>query len=739
MTDNKQKEMLLAKKALELKITNTTTISSCLKLQQQMQQNGQGVSLVDCLLHNKKINNQQLKIIQDAILWQEKNKPGQITFLHYHILQELGSGGMGIVYKVYDTRSGRVAALKILKNSESTKEMDRFLLEARTLAQLNHPHIINVYEVGDYKNLYYTMEYITGHDLSHYTRPQNHLLPDNVAKIFSDVASALDKIHNQGIVHRDIKPANIILNEKHSPKLMDFGLIKKQKIDHQFSSTGQIIGTPYYMPPEQIDGGKVTHRTDIYSLGITMYEILTGILPFYSPQYSTLVQRITHEEPTPPRNINPQIPIELEAICLKCLHKNPYKRYPSAHHLQQDLQKFLQNETVSAKHYTSIVAAKKFIHRNKWLMLSISIIFSTIILATVTYVSMYKKYAAKIYTQKQNSLQALKEAFSALYTVYNYHNALKENTQLIQGLHKTFEEIERLEIVDNLENHQEMLMLYGLVCSQSDDLQQKGIQIYSKIIRQKPNFAKAYTNRGHIYHLLKKNQLALLDFNKAINLENDNKAYTNRGYLYLEQGKYIKAEQDFNKAIFLNPDNAEAYGNKAILYRRQKKYKKALELYKKAIEISPMSENFYSNRGLLYQEISQFDLAMKDYERAIRYNPKYYGVYCNRGKLYSHLNKSELAKKDFLHALELNPNFYQVHNNLAMLYIRNNNYKKAHLHIKKAIEIFPRYSNAYANLGNLYKKQSKNKQAIIAWKKAILLKSPHQKVLETYISELENK
>lgn len=745
MSEQKPQDILFAQKALELKMTTPKAISTSLKLQQHLRQLGREISLSDCLIQNKHINNHQVDIVQSALSWQQSQTATQPhaaqqailkdKFLYYHVLQELGRGGMGAVYKVYDPRSERPVALKILLSTGEQSEMGRFLQEAKTLAKLDHPNIVKVYEVGDHNNLYYTMEYIVGRDLSFYAKSQNHLAVNIVAAIFCKIAHAVDCIHKEGIIHRDIKPANIILARDNHPKLMDFGLIKNKQHDRQFSCSGQVIGTVYYMPPEQINGQKVGKRADIYSLGATMYEVLTGTLPFYSPLYTTLTQKITTEDPVPLRNINPQIPADLEAICLKCLHKNPYKRYNDAKSLQKDLQNFMRGDAVSARRYTKIAAARTFIRRNKLFVASISTIFLVIVTSITLYFLMYQRYSQTLLSQKQNSLNAAKKAFTTLYNVYQMNSALRENVEMIAQLNEVFRALEKLDIMDDLEKHIDVLMLYGIVCSETENLQKKGIDIYNKIIAVRPDYAKAYTNRGRIYHKMKNYEQAMRDYNKAIKINNDHKAYNNRGYIYLNQDNHILAEKDFDKAISLNPQNSEAYGNKGILYRRQKKYQRALQCYAKAIELSPMSSNMYSNRGLLYEEMQNFAAAMKDYQRAILYNPKYYGVYCNRGKLYARLGQEQLAIEDYLHALKLNPDFYQVHNNLGMIYTNMRKYFKALPHIKKAIELNPKYSNAYANLGILYQQQGKIQQAIAAWKKAIALGSKHKRVLESYIKQ----
>lgn len=293
----------------------------------------------------------------------EQFRPGD-TFAHYRIDAELGRGGMGVVYRVYDTRLERTAALKVLlrKNTGDEIQLQRFIREARSVARINHPHIIRVFDVGEQPEPYFTMEYIAGQEFSRLIK-EGAIKPLQAAKIVRKVADALEAVHQQGITHRDIKPSNIILDNDGEPKLMDFGLAKTD--DTTLSRTGEIMGTPSYMSPEQVNKKRANAGSDIYSLGATLYQALTGREPFQGDSVYNVIFQICNKDPIPPRMLNPDIAQDLESICLKCLEKKPEQRYASAHLLGQDLQNFLERRPVMAKPATGFTRAQKWVVRNK--------------------------------------------------------------------------------------------------------------------------------------------------------------------------------------------------------------------------------------------------------------------------------------------------------------------------------------------------------------------------------------
>ncbi|MEX2667284.1 protein kinase domain-containing protein [Candidatus Uabimicrobium amorphum] len=301
-------------------------------------------------------------------------------FLHYLIEEELGRGGMGVVYKAQDTKLNRTVAFKIILVDIEERQKQRFLQEARAIAQVDHPNVIKVFEVGEEPLCYYTMEYIQGGTLSQCIA-QKLLKPTALANIFYKLADALYVMHKQKIVHRDLKPSNIMLSDSGEPKVMDFGLAKV--LDSQISQSKDFLGTPAYMSPEQINNDNVDAKSDIYSLGASMYEGLTGRPVFQGDEIFNILYQIVQDDPIDPRRLNPDIPVDLEAICLKCIEKKPRKRYVSMKFLAKDLKNFMENRPISARPPTKIKALQKWVLRNK----AITTIFFVALIAMVLSIS----------------------------------------------------------------------------------------------------------------------------------------------------------------------------------------------------------------------------------------------------------------------------------------------------------------------------------------------------------------
>jgi serine/threonine protein kinase len=270
----------------------------------------------------------------------------------YDLLEELGRGAYGIVYRARDGELDRIVALKILQTVRrfSPGATDRFLREARNAAQLNHPHIVPIHDFGREGETYYLVcAFVPGTTLARHMA-DGRLPSDEAALLVARVAEALHYAHLQGVVHRDVKPANILLDNQGEPHLTDFGLARREADMVTMTLDGEILGTPAYMSPEQArgEGHRVDGRADVYSLGVVLYQMLTGQLPFWGENGHIVLKRLLHEEPRAPRRLYAAIPGDLETICLKCLEKNADRRYPDAGALAADVRLFLDDRPIRA-------------------------------------------------------------------------------------------------------------------------------------------------------------------------------------------------------------------------------------------------------------------------------------------------------------------------------------------------------------------------------------------------------
>ncbi|MBI5096023.1 MAG: serine/threonine protein kinase [Candidatus Hydrogenedentes bacterium] len=270
----------------------------------------------------------------------------------YDLLQVLGRGGMGVVYKARHKILQRTVALKVIGAGPyaSESELARFRIEAELVAQLHHPHVVEIYDVGQQDGCpYFSLEFLEGGDLFHKLN-RNPLHPHEAAETTEKIARAIQAAHERGIIHRDLKPSNVLLTRDGQPKVTDFGLAKRINSSVSHTMTGTLVGTPNYMAPEQAEGRKgVGPAADIYGLGAILYELLTGRPPFDAESPLEIVAQVISQEPASPRSLNPAVPRNIETICLKCMEKDPRRRYLTAAALADDLLCFLREEPISAR------------------------------------------------------------------------------------------------------------------------------------------------------------------------------------------------------------------------------------------------------------------------------------------------------------------------------------------------------------------------------------------------------
>jgi serine/threonine protein kinase len=259
---------------------------------------------------------------------------------------------MGVVYEARQVGLNRTVALKMLPAEYAEPhELVRFLSEAEVVAAVRHPHVVQVYEYGQCGSRpYFAMEHLGGGSLVDLIRKSGRLAPATAAELVEKIARGVQAAHDLGIVHRDIKPQNVLLGGDGEPKVTDFGLAKRGgRTD--LTRTGAVMGTPHYMAPEQAAGKTkfVGPAADIYALGVILYECLTGRTPFAAEDTVRLLARVVEDEPAPVRELAPDVPRDLEAVCLKCLRKEPHARYATAGDLAADLRRFLGGEPVAAR------------------------------------------------------------------------------------------------------------------------------------------------------------------------------------------------------------------------------------------------------------------------------------------------------------------------------------------------------------------------------------------------------
>ncbi len=273
----------------------------------------------------------------------------------YELLEEIGRGGMGIVYKARQQQPNRIVAIKMIRGQDfaSAADVQRFYNEAEAAANLDHDGVVPIYEVGEHDGMpYFSMKWIEGQSLAELLKSGE--VSQRTAVIWLQaVCEAVGHAHERGIVHRDLKPSNILVDRSGQPRVTDFGLVKYVNRDSTLTAAGDVMGTPGYMAPEQAvgDSDRVTAAADVYSLGAILYRILTGRPPIQADHVNLagLLRLIEEHDILPPKAVNRRVPRDLNTICLKCLEKEPERRYADAGELADDLDRYLEGETIQAR------------------------------------------------------------------------------------------------------------------------------------------------------------------------------------------------------------------------------------------------------------------------------------------------------------------------------------------------------------------------------------------------------
>jgi WD40 repeat protein len=425
-------------------------------------------SLEHTVVDSNPLGNVPVDMSMGAILQQESkalealcdDKPRQ--FGRYQILQELGRGGMGRVYRAFDPELKREVALKTMLPGNDPQLMNRFMQEAAAMAKLSQPNIVKVYDMGTIANAhYFTMELINGKDLAHWLR-EGKMTIRRAVEIVRKVAHAIDYAHREGILHRDLKPSNIMLDQQGEPKIMDFGLAMEMDRDKRMSKSGAVLGTPAYMPPEQALGKRkeMDERSDVYSLGAVLYELITGCAPFRGSNAATIIAQVLDSTPHAPSRLSKKVPQEVENICLKCLEKEKDRRYQSAHELALDLERFLAGEPVLAMKPGLFYRLGKWVKKNR-LAASLAIIFTLTLAISLTVYFIELKHAyGNVLIEKTRAEEATKAA------VKERNKAEEQRKQAVANL--VFSYVQQASSMWHTGYYQHAALLYAYAIEQGD-------------------------------------------------------------------------------------------------------------------------------------------------------------------------------------------------------------------------------------------------------------------------------
>jgi tetratricopeptide (TPR) repeat protein/predicted Ser/Thr protein kinase len=535
-----------------------------------------------------------------------------MDFGDYELLEEIGRGGQGIVYRARQKSLNRTVALKVVGLGQwaTQAHLKRFRFEAEAAARLDHPCIVPIYEVGEGDgSCYFSMKFVEGGQLDEAVRREPMPIRQ-AAELMAKVARTVHYAHEHGILHRDIKPGNILLDAKGEPHLTDFGLARLLESESTVTRTLEVLGTPSYMAPEQASGHneQLTSATDVYGLGAVFYQLLTGHPPFAGGTTYETVRLVLETEPRQPRLWDPKIDRDLATICLKCLEKNPQRRYVSALALAEDLERWLRHEPIRARHTGVFARGKKWLRRNPTTAALITLV--TVALAGVLWeLSRVQKEQvlarrANLSEQETARLVAEQTNHPAAYDAYLRGRAFPGGWNQ-DGAIRLFQEAVKLD------------PSFALAWAYLSIAQSQ-----SYWLGNDPSSARLAAAKGALDH--------------ALALDPDlPETHLGLGYYrYYGPRDYAGALAEFQQAESVLPNNADIILALAALQRRLGHWDDAIAGQRRAVGLDP--RNFHASWNLVttYMMLRRFPEALAEVDRVLAWNPTNVGALSQKAEIF---------------------------------------------------------------------------------------------------------
>ena len=666
------------------------------------------------------------------------------TILHYKIIEELGRGGMGVVYKTEDTKLKRHVAIKFLPKhiAADSEERERFKIEAQAAAALNHPNIATIHAIEEFDDeMFIVMEYIDGQELKNIIKSEIPN-PKSAIDYATQIAEGLRAAHEKDIVHRDIKSSNLMITKEGKVKIMDFGLAKVRG-SAQITKAGTTLGTIAYMCPEQARGENVDQRSDIWSFGVVLYEILTGQQPFKGDYEQAIIYSIFNEEPPPIKDI----PAALEAMVMKMLAKDPAQRYQRMEEVIQNFRNLeTQKEKDTSKATENSIAVLPFGNISpdrdadyfadglaEELIVNLTKIKDLRVIPRTTSIR-YKDSEKDI----KNIGKELGAAYVMTGSVRKFQDNLRISVQLIDALNDSQQWAEtykgKLEDVFDIQENVSKQVVDALKIQLSPS-QEKELEKRATV---NPEAFDLYLRaKGFLYKLTKKDVKISIDlFQKAIQVDpHYASAYAGLSEAYMDlydhfertENLLSQAQETALKALSMDSSLSDAHATLAQAYLHKGLNEKAYESGKKAVELDPNSFICYWILGRIYFTNGKNAEALKLHKRATVLNPDFYTAYGDIRMCYENLGLKEQVEESVMKALEFYPGYLDRHPDDArahLFYAMDLAIAEKHEDAKKeaakALDLNPNDSLMQYNAACFYSRMGEKQHAIETLKKAIV-------------------
>ncbi len=685
----------------------------------------------------------------------------------YEIIEELGVGGMGKVFRVYDKKIEGEVALKLIKPAIASdkKTINRFRNELKLTREISHRNVCRMYDLGESEGTHFiTMEYVTGEDLKSFIR---RAAPINAARtilIAKQICAGLEEAHRLGVVHRDLKPSNIMIDKEGNARIMDFGIARSLKAEG-VTDTGAIIGTPEYMSPEQVEGKDIDHRTDIYSLGVILYEVVTGRVPFEGDTPLSVAHKHKYETPEEPMKLNAQIPADLNNLILMCLEKDKNNRYQSAAEVRSELgqlEKGLpitkeigpKKKPLTSKEITVTFGLRK-------LIIPALVFVAVVIIGVIIWrVRPQKEIVAA--TKITNSVAVISfenqtgdEAYDYLrlaipsLLVTNLENTGNLYVMTWERMQDLLEQMgkEDLDIID-VDSGFELCQREGIESIVLGSFIKAGdmFATNAKVLNaENKRLLKSVSSRGEGVDSILRTQIDDLSREISIGIGiSEQKIQTGdmqtadfttnsmEAYSYFLKGREDldklydeEARRSLEKAVILDPEFAYAYLLLGRAYSGLGLAKARNEAFEKAKTCSVKA----TEKEKLYIEAVYANFIERDSKKRFRIlkqmaeeYPKEKGVHQELGSYYFKEKLYDQAIEEFNEALGLDPNYGHALNELAFVYVDMEDYEKAIEYFKRYVSVSPGDANALDSMAFCYFSMGRFDEAITKFKDALEVK-----------------